>query len=227
MNAPDVLVTGSPPAKIVSSPATGDGELHPVYDFMGIHGELRVDGEPAPVGTVVEVVDGEGTLAGRSEVHHAGHYGFLPIYRDDAYTPVDEGADQGEWLAIQVNGQPLPQRVQWTSFGDEVQLDLVATTRVTSPLPAAFALAPNYPNPFNPSTTISYRLAREEMVVLSVWSMAGQLVRELVHRTQPAGRYSVEWDGRDEAGNSVANGVYLYEIRAGSFQSARKMVLMK
>ena len=227
MSGADILVTRDVPAKIVSSAVTGDGELHPVYDFMAIHGQLRVDGESAPVGTLVEVVDGEGTLAGRFEVHHQGYYGFLPIYRDDASSPVDEGADMGEWLTIQVNGQPVAQRVQWTSFGDEVQLDLEATSQVSSSRPTEFALGPNYPNPFNPSTTITYQLARDQEVVLSIWNLAGQLVRQMVHAPQAAGHYSVTWDGRDAAGSLAANGIYLYQIRAGDYQSARKMVLMK
>ena len=227
MSAADTLVAWGVPAKIVSSVSTGDGELHPVYDFMGIHGRLQVDGEPAPIGTRVEVTDAEGTLAGRFEVHHEGYYGFLPIYRDDAGTPVDEGADMGEWLSIQVNGQPTAQRVQWTAFGDEVRLDLEATSQVASLLPTEFVLAHNYPNPFNPSTTIKYQLPSEQEVVLSIWNLAGQLVRELVHTRQAAGNHLVTWDARDESGGLVANGVYLYRIRAGDFQSARKMVLMK
>jgi len=227
MSAPDVLVTGGGLAKPVSMAVAGDAGLHPVHDFMGIHGELQVDGEPAPVGTVVEVTDGAGTLAGRFEVHHKGYYGFLPIYRDDVGTAVDEGADMGEWLSIQVNGEPISQRVQWTAFGDVVQVDLVATTEPGSALPLAFALGLNYPNPFNPNTTISYQLAHEEEVVLSIWNLAGQLVQELVDAPRAAGHYSVTWDGRDEAGTLVANGVYLYQIRAGDFHRARKMVLMK
>ena len=227
MSAADTLITGGGLAKPVSMTVTGDGGLYPVYDFMGIHGELRVDGEPAPVGTLVEVIDEQGTLAGRFEVHHAGYYGFLPIYRDDSGTQVDEGADMGEWLTVRVNGQPMSERVQWTAFGDVVRLDLAATSQPSSPLPSTFALGHNYPNPFNPNTTISYQLAHEEEVVLSIWNLAGQLVRELVHTTQTAGLYSVGWDGRDGAGNLVANGVYVYEIRAGDFQTAHKMVLMK
>jgi len=94
-------------------------------------------------------------------------------------------------------------------------------------MPATFSLWQNYPNPFNPTTTISYLLAQDEEVTLSIWNLSGQLVRELVHEVQPDGSYSATWDGRDGAGKLVANGVYLYQIRAGDFRSARKMVLMK
>ena len=227
MSAEDALVTGGLPSKPVALSEGGDGEVHPVYDFMGLHGELRLDGEPASVGTLVEVVDGQGTLAGRFEVHHAGYYGFLPIYRDDPDTPVDEGAETGEWLRVQVNGQPTSERVQWTSFGDEVRLDVAATMAEASPLPTEFVLGPNYPNPFNPSTTISYQVGSDQEVVLSIWNLSGQLVRELVRGHQSAGHYVAVWDGRSGSGDLVANGVYLCELRAGDFRSMRKMMLVK
>ena len=227
MSAADTLITGGGPAKPVAMAAAGAGRLYPVRDFMGIHGQLQVDGEPAPVGTLVEVVDGQGALAGRFQVHHAGYYGFLPLYRDDPDSPLDEGADTGEWLTVHVDGQPTSQRVQWTEFGDVVQLDMEATSWLGSLLPTASVLGHNYPNPFNPSTTISYQLAQEEEVVLSIWNLAGQLIRDLVHAPQPAGHHSVTWDGTDGSGRLVANGVYVYRIRAGAFQSAQKMVLAK
>ena len=227
MSAADTLITGGVPAKVVAQGVTAENGLHPVYDFMGIHGHLRLDGVPAPVGTVVEVVDGQGTLAGRSEVHHAGYYGYLPIYRDDVGSAVDEGAETGEWLRLRVNGQPTGALVQWTEFGDEVQLDVEVVTAGSSPLPTESALGPNYPNPFNPSTTISYELGSEREIVLSIWNLAGQRIRELVRATQAAGPHFVVWDGHSDSGMPVGNGVYLYELRSGDFRSVRKMVLVK
>ena len=224
MNAAQSLEV-SPPAKVV---ARGDdafpagGRLHPVYDFMGIHGSLTIADEPAPLGTLVEVYDGEGNLAGMTEVRHPGVYGFLPIYRDNLSSPVDEGADTGEWLTVHVNGRSTAQQVQWTAFGDAVEVDLALRA-----LPTEFALQQNYPNPFNPSTTISYQLVGEEEVRLSIWNSVGQRVRELVHSTQPAGFYAATWDGRDDAGRSLADGVYFAQLEAGDFLSTQKMVLLK
>jgi len=230
MSAADTLVTGMGASK-VATPALGtageqpwlpSASQHPVADFMGIWGRLSLKGRPAPKGTVVEVVDDEGNRAGAAECSHAGYYGFLPIYRDDPATGLDEGAETGEELSVWVNGHATGERVRWTEFGDVVRLDLETGVR-----PERFALLQNYPNPFNPSTTIYYRLAREEEVVLSIWNLAGQLVRELVRETQSPGQYSVTWDGRDETRGPVANGVYLYGVRAGGSRLARKMVLMK
>ncbi|HFB68104.1 MAG TPA: T9SS type A sorting domain-containing protein, partial [Calditrichae bacterium] len=93
--------------------------------------------------------------------------------------------------------------------------------------PAEFALAPNFPNPFNPSTTIRYQLAREVPVRLEIFNIQGQRVRTLVHAVQSAGFYSVEWDGRNDAGQPVASGTYIYRLQAGSFVQTRQMTLMK
>ena len=94
-------------------------------------------------------------------------------------------------------------------------------------LPQTYSLAQNFPNPFNPSTTIRYNLKEAGAVSLRIYDVMGQRVRELVDAPQPAGRYQVIWDGRDQRGTSVANGVYFYELRAGEFRALRKMVLMK
>ena len=75
--------------------------------------------------------------------------------------------------------------------------------------------------------TISYQLAHEDDVVLSIWNLAGQRVRQLVQGYHPAGRYSAAWDGRDDSGAPVANGVYLCRARCGELEIVRKMVLAK
>ena len=229
MDAAHSLEVG-PPMKLISVPVAGSDEwaaavgdrLHPVYDFMGIHGRVSIDGEPAPVGTVVEVLDGEGNLAGTTEVRYPGLYGFLPIYRDNLGSPVDEGADTGEWLSIQVDGRFTGHQVQWSEFGDAVNVDLAVR-----PLPTQFALQSNYPNPFNPSTTVPYQLSGEEDVVLSVWNAIGQQVRTLVKASQLPGHYTVTWDGRDDAGYTLADGVYFVRLQAGDFLATQKMVLLK
>ncbi len=90
-----------------------------------------------------------------------------------------------------------------------------------------FQLAQNFPNPFNPSTTITYRIPEAALVTLTVYNALGQVVRTLVNAVQLAGRHQVVWDGRDERGREVAAGVYLYRLQAGSFQQTRKMLLVR
>ena len=83
------------------------------------------------------------------------------------------------------------------------------------------------PNPFNPSTCITYQLATAEVVALSIWNVAGQRIRSLVRTRQPAGVHTVIWDGRDAQGKPVATGVYLCQIRAGTYRAVRKMALIR
>jgi len=100
----------------------------------------------------------------------------------------------------------------------------------TSPsLPKAFSLGQNAPNPFNPSTTISYSVPEGQTVqaTLKVYDLRGRLVRTLVDAECQPGNYSVFWDGRDEKGQQLSSGVYLYRMRAGDFTQTRKMVLLK
>ena len=94
-------------------------------------------------------------------------------------------------------------------------------------LPQAFELRPNYPNPFNPETTLPYVLAVDSAVSLSIYDSAGQQVRQLVNQEQSAGIYEIRWDGRDEAGLAVGNGVYLVRLIAGTSAQTRKILLLK
>lgn len=105
----------------------------------------------------------------------------------------------------------------------------VGTTRVASPgvPPVVNALAQNSPNPFNPETRIAYSVAARGPVELTIYDVHGRRVRTLVRETKEAGPYVVAWDGRDDAGASVASGIYLYAIKAGSFESTRKAVLVR
>ncbi len=94
-------------------------------------------------------------------------------------------------------------------------------------IPARFELHANYPNPFNPTTTIAYDLPKNVKVRLVIYDVSGRKIRELVDASEPAGRHSVIWDGRDSSNGSVATGVYFYKIIAGDFVSTRKMILLK
>jgi mannose/cellobiose epimerase-like protein (N-acyl-D-glucosamine 2-epimerase family) len=94
-------------------------------------------------------------------------------------------------------------------------------------LPESFKLFQNYPNPFNPTTAIRYQLKVSSKVELSIYNLLGQQIGELVNSSEPAGSYEVEWNGRDEAGKTVASGVYIYRIKAGKEQQSRRMILLR
>lgn len=93
--------------------------------------------------------------------------------------------------------------------------------------PTSFALKQNYPNPFNPATQIAYDAPRQSAVRLVVYNIMGQEVRTLLDEVKAAGSYSVQWNGRNDAGNPVTSGVYLYLIHADGFTEAKRMILLK
>ena len=93
-------------------------------------------------------------------------------------------------------------------------------------------LLQNFPNPFNPETWIPFRLTDESDVTIQIYNPTGQLVRRLSPGTLPAGDYAsqaqaVYWDGRNQTGEPVSSGVYLYTIQAGDFSATRKMLIQK
>ena len=94
-------------------------------------------------------------------------------------------------------------------------------------LPTEFALHHNYPNPFNPVTTLRYDLPEQANVNIIIYDLLGREVRTLVNTTQDAGFKSVIWDATNNQGNPVSAGVYLYQIQAGEFVQTKKMVLLK
>jgi flagellar hook assembly protein FlgD len=94
-------------------------------------------------------------------------------------------------------------------------------------IPTSFAIQNNYPNPFNPTTTVKYQIPENTHVRLVVYNMLGQRVRTIVDQPREAGYYSVQWDGKNDYGVSITSGIYVYRIQAGSFVAARKMNLIK
>ena len=89
-------------------------------------------------------------------------------------------------------------------------------------IPAEFALGQNFPNPFNPSTTINYELPASNFVTLKIYDLTGKEVMTLVNENQNAGRYTATFNGAN-----LASGMYFYKITAGEFTFVRKMVLIK
>ncbi|MFZ2323673.1 MAG: T9SS type A sorting domain-containing protein, partial [Ignavibacteriaceae bacterium] len=85
-----------------------------------------------------------------------------------------------------------------------------------------YALFNNYPNPFNPSTTIKYQLPQDGLVTLKIYDILGKEITTLINEEKPAGKYEVNFNA-----SQLASGVYIYKIQAGDFVNSRKMVLLK
>jgi hypothetical protein len=95
-------------------------------------------------------------------------------------------------------------------------------------LPRVAALSQNYPNPFNPSTTIKYQVPERSHVQIKIYDVRGHVVQTLVNDLREAGNYTVQWNGRENNGERVSSGIYLYSMETdNNFKSTKKMVLLK
>jgi len=142
-------------------------------------------------------------------------------------------------------GQMLPGDTQYNFAGrlddirlynvvlSEAEIELLygRDTPVEDPdatvLPTATALYPNYPNPFQASTTLSYDLAHPGVVELLVFNLLGRRIRTLASGAETPGRKQIVWDGRDDNGHPVASGVYVVQLRAGDRRLYRKLLLLR
>jgi hypothetical protein len=133
------------------------------------------------------------------------------------------GAD--EILSVSGAGDVRITRVELGSAdGRLIQAELTAAG---TELPTNYELMPNYPNPFNPETTISFTLPLSSQVELTIYNVIGQQVVTLINDEYPAGVHQVIWNGMDGMGRAVASGVYLYRLTAAGNVMTRKMMLLK
>ncbi|MCK4417978.1 MAG: T9SS type A sorting domain-containing protein, partial [Candidatus Latescibacteria bacterium] len=112
-------------------------------------------------------------------------------------------------------------------FGIGLSEDSESVFPDMKPVEESHIVAQSYPNPFNPETQIAYTLSVSEKVRIQIYNVTGQLIRTYDLGYQPAGSYSVHWDGRNENGDPAASGVYLYCIEAGPYEVTNRMVLLK
>ena len=114
-------------------------------------------------------------------------------------------------------------------FIDDIYVISTATGihDVPSGIISGYDLYQNFPNPFNPSTTISFDLPEREIVKLNIYNNLGQKVRSLINKEFTAGTHQVQWDGLQDFGQEAPAGVYYYQIQAGSFQATNKMILLR
>jgi hypothetical protein len=105
-------------------------------------------------------------------------------------------------------------------------LQPVSNDENTQPV-VATALNGNYPNPFNPETTISYSVKEAGRVKLEVYNIKGQLVKTLVNQDQATGHYKLVFNAKDDRGRSISSGVYMLRMVAPGYQKTSKMILMQ
>lgn len=160
--------------------------------------------------------DGNGTNVS------AGGYTNRVLYNPFSYYQVWDagyGVPAGEDYHLLMVGHVLNNIFNFAPNGapDDVDDTAVAATRMLG----------NFPNPFNPTTTIKFNLANTEHVNLAVYDISGRLVKQLVNGQMDAGEKNIVWNGKDQSGQRVASGVYFYKMSAGDYSATDKMVMLK
>jgi len=137
----------------------------------------------------------------------------------------------GDYFDLDRNGTightDLALLTELLQYTPHIASKLATLTAQWIPLPEAFALSPNYPNPFNSQTAIQYALPADSFIRLDIFNTAGQRIRTLAQGRQTAGRHQIIWDGRDALGHLAASGVYLYLLQGPNQRLVRQLTLIK
>ena len=169
-------------------------------------------------GELIRLFDSSGVLVDAVEYDDSDPWPEEPDGNGPTLELINPNVDNAlaeNWSASSGYGSPGSLNSSYMSNEDEV---LTSTE---------FILNNNYPNPFNPVTTISYKLPQAALVRMTIYDLLGRQVKSLLHEYQTPGYKSLQWNATNDLGRPVAAGVYLYMIHAGEFTQTKKMVLMK
>ncbi len=233
-----VDVTGKHERLVVSSQGYG-GMVNPkwspdgkwiAFEWYGWIEKVRVDREGKAMGNIIDVTDG--TM-----------YSYYPTWSPNMQT-IAFGSSNQIWITGVTNGTPtvfVPMMngqgvydPAWSHDGEAIAFDAYTIPSSATPADAAeavaaepvaptrFSLAGNYPNPFNPSTSIAYELPKPCRVSLIVYDALGNEVATLVNGLKPAGKWTAQLDG-----SRLASGVYFCRMRAEEYVATTKMILLK
>ena len=129
-----------------------------------------------------------------------------------------------QFVILEVNGASCEfglDDIYWSGGGEVLKISN------SNSISDRFLLNDNYPNPFNPLTTINYNIPVDGFVNITIYDMMGRVVKTLVNISQTAGFKSVQWNATNDRNDPVSTGLYLYTIQAGNFRQTKKMVLLK
>jgi len=150
------------------------------------------------------------------------HYEAVHQAKDDA-TGISVRARYNNW----VTGTAWFDDFSVEKMVNAPDVGIIPEDKNTGTIPAKFALLQNYPNPFNPETKIVYTLPQSSKVNLTIYNILGQQVRKLTDTVQNAGTYTLTWDARNDFGENLPTGIYLYVLRTDNQRIAHKMVLVR
>jgi subtilisin family serine protease len=161
----------------------------------------------------------QGTFSTPGDVAHmtaTGLFNLADGQSDTAAFAIVGGRDWNEFMEV-------------TTWAEQKYSDLPTDIddNTGQPLPSAFTLSRNYPNPFNPATTFSYSIPKAGRVRVNVYDLLGRTVTTLADQIMPAGTHQVIWDGHDYQGKPAASGIYFYQVKFDDTKLTGKMMLLK
>ena len=210
---------------------------------------VNTNQEPVSIGYILEAEDSDdylstyilrlilngGPMNGGELLESSGE--FVQGFMNSSVSGVIEipmGTTEGQWNIRIILSDDLgestnlgPNDLGSQNFQNYIYIDNSELGQLSNNTPINFSLEQNYPNPFNPNTSIQYTLPSDGYVLINVYDMLGNLVKNLVSQNQSSGYNVVQWNAIDHLGYPVSAGLYLYSIQAGEFAQTKKMVLLK
>lgn len=187
-------------------------DVQPLDFETGVRIKWRSESEVSNAQWIIERKENEGAFV---EIRRVDGQGTKP-------SATDYAVDDKDVIA----GNTYTYRLADVSLAGKITYHPEKT--LTVGVPKEFSLSQNFPNPFNPTTSIAYALPTAAKVNLVIYNMLGQKVATLVDGTpQDPGNYRVNWNGRNDYGATVSSGIYIYRLQAGKFNSTKKMTLIK
>ncbi len=135
---------------------------------------------------------------------------------NNQYNKTPDSSNSKQLIACRING---------VEYGETHLLDVESGDTLTKP--NNFILSQNFPNPFNPTTQISYELPQDSDVELIVYNTLGKEVVKLVDKNQTVGKYTINWNGQNAQGKQMPGGIYFYTLKTKDFTQTKKMLLLR
>jgi len=163
---------------------------------------------------------------------------FSPLATDEGFLLKPHAGNMLNSLGTTISGLPngtyyasvqaIDNSFVGSEFSAEISFEITeSSVNADDMSPILTRLQGNYPNPFNPTTTIAFDLAAETQVSLEVYNAKGQKVKTVLQENLAAGAHSIVWDGKDSNNRAVASGVYFYQLQAADYTKTKKMMLLK
>ena len=190
-----------------------------------IAGTVTEPGGNVLSGVLMSITDADGRVLGYDFSDGQGNYQINGVSSGNLTVQASKVSFNSETSDVLFNGGPSSTML--VNFDLEQTVVSIDPKDTGSAVPQSFDLAQNFPNPFNPETTISFALPEAGHTRLTIYNLLGQEIQQLVNQVMPAGSHQLVWNGRDSRGQKVVSGIYLYSLEAGSVRLTKKMLLSK